>query len=510
MKIVSARTNIGLILTVVGLILISVANVPRFQLAILEVKSFTPREVIYSYGWDYVATIDTGLYIDKFWYWIKIPEIDYSGGYWKKGGNDVKLFVYMKERTTLENTTVNIKIYGPEGITNLIFEKTFTVEIEPSLPEGVPPIEIISYPSEIQVELKRDHLYQGFSEEIPIKIKNNAKNYQFIGSMSVKSLDTHFGIASVYCFGYYGEFGYISPNQEALLLPVFKFMYTLMPKTDRLGYVLTVDGGRTYQTPQEIITASFSPPPPSPPPTYTLTINSDPISVPVTIQDMKTKNELFSGETPVEFITIPGYYIVNVPKLTEDELYNFANWEGIYPRQRLVELKSDKTITAYYQKIEVIVPPEPKKYKLTIESEPIPVSVTIDDKVVGNTTVTLELIEGKHVIKLPWYVQDYAYKFTEWDNGRILPSRIVNLLSNMTIKATYKYTIVTPEPEPPEEPPSIPPDQPQPPPTQPPPLPPSLKAEVSLVKMLLIPGILLTAVGLITMMKRKKIRGLFK
>lgn len=94
---------------------------------------------------------------------------------------------------------------------------------------------------------------------------------------------------------------------------------------------------------------SYKPGPP--PPTWTLSIASDPISVPVSIDGKPI------GNTPAEKTVEEGMHTVEAPsEVTVDTTkYRFDRWEdGTTNPSRTVEVKADMGVTAYYKEVEIV------------------------------------------------------------------------------------------------------------------------------------------------------------
>ena len=108
----------------------------------------------------------------------------------------------------------------------------------------------------------------------------------------------------------------------------------------------------TYQK-SYMIGAPSPPPSPPPPPTYTLLVNSSPITeVPVTIDGA-------SHTTPYSAALTEGSHTITVPPTVTiaQTTYNFVRWEdGSTNPKRTINLTKDMTLTAYYEEVP---PPSP-------------------------------------------------------------------------------------------------------------------------------------------------------
>lgn len=129
--------------------------------------------------------------------------------------------------------------------------------------------------------------------------------------------------------------------------------------------------------------------------TYTLNVNSSPISGIEFTLDGLTRTTPFSGDLePATYtITMPPTVTVDTTK------YGFDHWEdGTIDPTRTITLDSDITLTAYYV--------TPVEHTLTLESKPVTgVSMMVDDTSVGNTPVSLSVKEGTHSVTAPKEVE---------------------------------------------------------------------------------------------------------
>ena len=132
------------------------------------------------------------------------------------------------------------------------------------------------------------------------------------------------------------------------------------------------------------------------PPTHTLSIGSSPVSgVPFTI-------DVLSFATPFSSSMDEGTYIVTMPsKVTIGGVqYEFVNWaDGVTTPSRTINLTADMSLTANYR---AVVP----THIVTVRASPeVGVPATVDGQVIGNTPVSVEVVEGDHVFSVPSEVE---------------------------------------------------------------------------------------------------------
>jgi hypothetical protein len=177
---------------------------------------------------------------------------------------------------------------------------------------------------------------------------------------------------------------------------------------------------------------------PKAPPTHELSVSSSPISG-VTFSLDGTDRR-----TPFSSFLEEGRYMIVMPSTVDvvGTIYVFVNWsDGSTDSTRIVNLLSDKSITAYFEEE---IPP-PQTYVLSVGSSPLSgVSFTLDG--VNHTTpFAISLEEGSYTIIMPLNVTvaGKVYSFVEWDNGITSPLRSIELTKYTVITAYYVAPIET-------------------------------------------------------------------
>jgi len=166
-------------------------------------------------------------------------------------------------------------------------------------------------------------------------------------------------------------------------------------------------------------------------PIYSLTVESTPISnIDFTIGTI-------SGKTNATVELKEGSYNVTILDFWPNPVYYFSHWEDASTNPvRTVDLTSNMTITATYRR--------PKKYMLTVNSEPI----TGINFTVGGTANTTNwsdiLLEVEYLIDMSstWTtVGGDVYEFKHWEDNSTSPIRTFLLSTNMTLTATYELLL---------------------------------------------------------------------
>lgn len=174
-----------------------------------------------------------------------------------------------------------------------------------------------------------------------------------------------------------------------------------------------------YYTPEE-----------EPPKKWNLTVASIPNEVPVTLDGEDI------GDTPITKEVAEGNHNVSVPSWLDREIeYVFKEWEdGSTSPSRIVNVTSDTEIIVTYEEVK----PQPRE--LTIQAEPINVPVKVDNALVGDTPITVAVEEGSHLVEIPSEldIDGLRYRFVKWEDDSTDPKRVVEVLSDMIIKATYE------------------------------------------------------------------------
>jgi len=127
-------------------------------------------------------------------------------------------------------------------------------------------------------------------------------------------------------------------------------------------------------------------------PGYVLSIDSSPVSgVPFTLDGLSFK-------TPFSSFMDEGTYIVTMPSTVTigGVQYEFVNWvDGVTTPSRMINLIANMSLTANYR---ATVP----THTVTVRASPeVGVPATVDGRVIGNTPVSVEVIEGDHVFSVP-------------------------------------------------------------------------------------------------------------
>ncbi len=163
---------------------------------------------------------------------------------------------------------------------------------------------------------------------------------------------------------------------------------------------------------------------------YLLTVSSGPITGIDFTVDGITNTTNWSG------FLLDGSYTVSMPSTwtVGTDQYNFVKWEDSSTNPvRVVPLASNTTITATYAPVHV----------LTVESTP----TDGIDFTVNTTTYTtnssIGLIPGNYTVTMPssWIVGADKYNFVAWEDNSTNPVRVVSLIFNTTITATYELTL---------------------------------------------------------------------
>ncbi len=167
---------------------------------------------------------------------------------------------------------------------------------------------------------------------------------------------------------------------------------------------------------------------------YSLTVESTPIdNIDFTI-------DTISGKTNATVELIEGSYNITILDFWPNPVYYFSHWEDASTNPvRTITLTSNMTITATYRR--------PKKYMLTVNSEPI----TGINFTVGGTANTTNwsdiLLEVEYLIDMSstWTtVGGDVYEFKHWEDNSTSPMRTFLLSTNMTITATYELAFANP------------------------------------------------------------------
>lgn len=130
--------------------------------------------------------------------------------------------------------------------------------------------------------------------------------------------------------------------------------------------------------------------------TYKLSINTAPISGVEFALDGLVEATPFSADVS------PGTYTITMPEIVtvNGQDYLFAGWaDGPTERIRTIDIAADTTLTANYEVA-------PVTHRVNVESTPVTgVPVTVDDTSVGNTPVSVSVIEGNHTFIVPESVE---------------------------------------------------------------------------------------------------------
>jgi len=132
------------------------------------------------------------------------------------------------------------------------------------------------------------------------------------------------------------------------------------------------------------------------PPTHTLSISSSPVSgVTFTIDGL-------TRTTPFSATIDEGTYTLTMPSTVTigGVEYQFVNWaDGVTTPSRTINLTADMSLTANYK---AVVP----MHTVTMRASPeVGVPATVDGRAIGNTPVSVEVVEGDHVFSVPSEVE---------------------------------------------------------------------------------------------------------
>ena len=179
-------------------------------------------------------------------------------------------------------------------------------------------------------------------------------------------------------------------------------------------------------------------PPPPPPTQYALSVDTQPSGGPILIDGV-------TYATPAS-VTLPqGDHAVEAVQSfsASGNSYTFRQWnDGVTARIRTVNLQANTSIVAVY---DLVPPPPPGMYTITIESTPI----TVQFKANGtdqNTPYSVDLADNDTlVIEMPSEIIVPAqvakiFKFVEWSDGNANPQRNIVVNQDLELIATYKWT----------------------------------------------------------------------
>jgi hypothetical protein len=420
--------------------------------AVPVVKSFTPKTIVYSYGWDYVGTVYfSAPYTGSFTYRVKIPQIGYNKivDPYIINSDHEEIWIDTDKRYNILEATVTV-IVGD-------FNQTFKVKIEPSVPEGVNPINVTKPPQlkETFGHVIKSPLGSGLytSYEVDMEYQNLGKAYQDVYlELALPSYESSGSVWNGWIENYNIEAkpNSVNPLKFKTVILVPEEQWHVCPiKNITVNYTLKYSVyDQNFPQPNQIILGRadlgstivnliYDDLPEC---YFMLNVNTTPYKkCPVFYVETDGSKSMFCD--PIFMSCGLGfkedtYKVYAIEKCND---FRFDKWDICSTKECMVNLDKDKLITAYYVYDPNFVG---STHTLTVKSDSISVPVKIwkcPSPVLiseGNTSFMKSLEENCYIISVPNVFNGYYFK-TWKDSSYESNNRTLWLVDDNTITAEY-------------------------------------------------------------------------
>jgi len=433
----------------------------------LQIVGFNPKSLIYSYGFDDIASVD-GVF-DRVE--ILIPAIDYVDTIFYPYAHP-NIWIHTTERYDA-NVTVTVNFQEQKGQTypftyETFHTQTFDAKIEPSVLEGTDVLDVVAYYDMYDVMLTKKEGYQDCwtgGQWMSLHLRSNSKARQFIAPSVKSNYQQAEGWqlnppADMHDSKGFGTIPADYDNAACEVYVYFRFFVNTMPTSDTITCYIDCDydsdvswgdpDRRGFATTSFPVDFTFYENPDPPPDMHSLAIWSywederiddivqvwvdgavEPVLTPTTVSLVCNEPHTLVAETYIQVDN------------TELEFKHWKTTPETMKHSRSITVTFDDVGSSRFDLVYGIQesPEPPPKSKLTIESTPVSTLVWLDNAVLGNTTLEENLYEGvEHSIRVQKEIvisEAERYVFKEWEDGTTIENRTVSLGSDAELMAYY-------------------------------------------------------------------------